>query len=411
MVGLTLEGGGGKGAYQIGAWKAFRQKGITFSGVTGTSVGALNGAMILQDDFELAWNTWYTVEPNKVLSIDDDINELITDWKLDQKNVSILLEEIRKVVKNAGIDTSPLYQLIQSMINEEKIRKSSKDFGFVTYSLTDMVPLELFKEDVPAGKLADYLMASSYLPVFKEKKFDGKRFLDGSFYNNLPINMLLRKNYSKIYAVRLYGRGRIIKVNPGDAEIVYICPNRELGGVLNFSKEQSRRNLKLGYLDTLRVLDSLKGTVYYFYDMPAEHIALKMLFSWPDALQKEICITLDLDQKKALNRTFMEEAIPTMIDIFDLPKEARYQDLLMTIIEAIAKYFDIEPLQLYGFDEMIRTILALPDKQQKNKDSDHKMTYFFKPPETFLKKGKEKKRQDLIALLSTYKAVLFRCSI
>ncbi len=53
MTGLTLEGGGGKGAYQIGAWKAFRQKGIEFDGVTGTSVGALNGAMILQDDFDL----------------------------------------------------------------------------------------------------------------------------------------------------------------------------------------------------------------------------------------------------------------------------------------------------------------------------------------------------------------------
>ncbi len=60
------------------------------------------------------------MEPNRVLSIDDDINELITDWKLDQKNVSILLEEIRKMVKNSGIDTSPLYDMIQQMIDEKK---------------------------------------------------------------------------------------------------------------------------------------------------------------------------------------------------------------------------------------------------------------------------------------------------
>ena len=50
--GLALEGGGAKGAYQIGAWKALREAGIRFSAVSGTSVGALNGAMIVMDDLE-----------------------------------------------------------------------------------------------------------------------------------------------------------------------------------------------------------------------------------------------------------------------------------------------------------------------------------------------------------------------
>ncbi|MFR0795218.1 MAG: patatin-like phospholipase family protein [Oscillospiraceae bacterium] len=50
--GLALEGGGAKGAYQIGAWKALREAGIHFSAVSGTSVGALNGAMIVMDDLE-----------------------------------------------------------------------------------------------------------------------------------------------------------------------------------------------------------------------------------------------------------------------------------------------------------------------------------------------------------------------
>ena len=50
--GLALEGGGAKGAYQIGAWKALREAGIRFSAVSGTSVGALNGAMIVMDDLK-----------------------------------------------------------------------------------------------------------------------------------------------------------------------------------------------------------------------------------------------------------------------------------------------------------------------------------------------------------------------
>ncbi len=44
--GLVLDGGGARGAYQIGAWTALAEAGMKFSAVAGTSVGALNGALI-----------------------------------------------------------------------------------------------------------------------------------------------------------------------------------------------------------------------------------------------------------------------------------------------------------------------------------------------------------------------------
>jgi NTE family protein len=46
-IGVVFEGGGGKGSYQIGAWKAIRDMGIEpyITCVSGTSVGALNAAL------------------------------------------------------------------------------------------------------------------------------------------------------------------------------------------------------------------------------------------------------------------------------------------------------------------------------------------------------------------------------
>ena len=44
--GIVLEGGGARGSYQIGAWKALREAGIKIRGIAGASVGALNGALI-----------------------------------------------------------------------------------------------------------------------------------------------------------------------------------------------------------------------------------------------------------------------------------------------------------------------------------------------------------------------------
>ena len=48
MKGLVLEGGGTKGAYQLGAYKALKELGMEFDGIVGTSIGALNAAFIIQ---------------------------------------------------------------------------------------------------------------------------------------------------------------------------------------------------------------------------------------------------------------------------------------------------------------------------------------------------------------------------
>ena len=66
---FVLAGGGSRGAYQIGAWQALREIGYDFSIVTGTSVGALNGAMIVQGDFEKAKWLWENITLEQVLDI------------------------------------------------------------------------------------------------------------------------------------------------------------------------------------------------------------------------------------------------------------------------------------------------------------------------------------------------------
>src|SRR3990167_7073531 len=67
-VALVLSGGGGKGAYQIGCWAALRDVGISkFTVISGTSVGALNGALIAANDFDLARQIWENLDEGKVI--------------------------------------------------------------------------------------------------------------------------------------------------------------------------------------------------------------------------------------------------------------------------------------------------------------------------------------------------------
>ena len=76
------------------------------------------------------------------------------------------------------------------------------DFGIVTINVTDREPLEVFIEDIPQGELSNFLLASSYVPIFKIEKLGGKVYLDGGFYDNLPFKLLQRKGYKNLILVR-----------------------------------------------------------------------------------------------------------------------------------------------------------------------------------------------------------------
>ena len=53
MLGLALEGGGAKGAYEIGAYRALTELGYHFDVICGVSIGAINAALLAQGDKRL----------------------------------------------------------------------------------------------------------------------------------------------------------------------------------------------------------------------------------------------------------------------------------------------------------------------------------------------------------------------
>ena len=67
-IGLVLAGGGGRGAYQIGVWKALRKAGLEryITSVSGSSVGGLNAALFIQNNLELAENIWKSLCMKKI---------------------------------------------------------------------------------------------------------------------------------------------------------------------------------------------------------------------------------------------------------------------------------------------------------------------------------------------------------
>lgn len=364
--GLVLAGGGGKGAYQIGVWKALREMNIEFEAVAGTSVGALNGALIAQDSFDKAIELWSNINVEQIMMVNTAFfKEFVKPGMstLSKSNWNNMVTYIANIIKNKGLDISPLVQLLSGLIDEPKIRQSDIDFGLVTVSLTDHCPLEYFIKDIPEGKLLDYMLASSYLPCFAPMSLDGKRFIDGGFYDNLPVNLMIKKDIKNIIAVDLHAIGRKKTVNVKNLNYIYIEPSGDIGKILDFDAELSKRNIQMGYLDTLRTFGRYQGNFYYFLDYPCDENILSLINKMDEKAIAEVFDLLKL-KTPATKRNLLENAIPAIASRFGGTNKDNYADLFVKVIEYLADVHRIERLKPYTFGKLIELVQAVESVQQ-----------------------------------------------
>ena len=66
---LVLAGGGAKGSYQIGVWRALRELDWTPDIITGASVGTLNGCLFTMGKIQEAEDLWRSLEIHDVLEV------------------------------------------------------------------------------------------------------------------------------------------------------------------------------------------------------------------------------------------------------------------------------------------------------------------------------------------------------
>lgn len=240
---LVLGGGGARGAYEIGVWQALKELGITIDIVTGTSVGAINGALIAQGAFDLAVSLWKEVDTSMVFDVD-----------------------FKDILANSGIGCSKLKKLLQRYIDEDKIRKSPLEYGLVTAELPAMTPKFLMKEQIPQGMLVDYLLAGSTLfPAMKSYEINSLHYVDGGFTDNMPVGLAVDHGATHVIAVDLDTVGVLRKKRLNDAEFLRIiqCP-WDLGNVLTFDRLNSKKIMRLGYLDTLKSFKVYDGSYFCF---------------------------------------------------------------------------------------------------------------------------------------------------
>ncbi|MCH4889320.1 patatin-like phospholipase family protein [Acidaminobacter sp. JC074] len=353
--GVALEGGGSKGAYHVGALKAIEEEGIELSGVTGTSIGSINGAYYVQEGIEKMYEFWENIKPEHL--IPDNLNVFRKSLETGQvDDYRKLMKEFRESFAAGGLDLTNFKKTLYDHIDEEKIRARGMDFGLVTVSLTDMRSIEIMLDEIPEGKLIEFLIASSYLPGFKREKLSGKSFIDGAFHDNLPVNLLIDNGYKNIIAIELLGRGLKQKVKDKSANITYIRPSDDTGGTIEFRKEIIERNLKMGYYDALRALRGYYGQWYYITDIWSPEETYQMLDKFSKEEVESLASILNI-KMIPYKRCLFEKIVPKLMDLLDIPDYADYNMIELYILEYVAKLLDIDRYQLLTMDELASQIM------------------------------------------------------
>ena len=341
---LALEGGGARGGYQIGAWQAFREAGVRIDAVAGTSVGALNGALIAQGEPEKAAELWSNIHHAQVVDNDLDLFRRLFRGGLRGRELTDAVAELAEVLRRGGLDATPLQETIRRHISEEAVKASPTELYIVTYSLSEQKTLELRAKDLGEGELWDMLMASAYLPVFRNEKLGGKRYADGGVRDVLPLHVLIENGYKNIIAVRLYAFGieRPVRI-PRGTELTTLVPSGELGGTLDMDAEQSRENLRRGYFDAMRLLYALKGKKYYLDLQWDEDTARAYLAAAALRLGREDGWT---------DRSVHEKLLPALAKWLDQEKGS-YADVLCAALEWAAEAKGLDLWAARTEDEML----------------------------------------------------------
>ena len=292
--------------------------------------------MFVLDLYETARDMWLTIRSRDVMELPEENADL-----------SALHQFLRRVVKEGGMDVTPLEEIVERVLDEDALRAAPIRFGIVTVEQRGLRPRELTLEDIPAGQVRDYLMASAAcFPALRARQIDGVKFLDGGYSDNMPTGLAKTMGAEELVCVDLEGVG-ITRPNLTGLPTTMIRSYWELGDILHFDPDTAKRNMELGYYDTLRAFGRIRGCAYAVdsgADSSADAEAFRAAF---DAVQKEV-----------------REKYPVTLTADAALLLARMKDAQLAPLEAAAEDAGVDPTHFYTTRTLAKAFLAACDKDR-----------------------------------------------
>lgn len=332
-LGLVLSGGGAKGAYEIGVYLALKKLHKKIDIVTGTSIGAINGMFVTQKDLRGALKLWKNISFKTIY----DEEEFPT--KEDEKLSKIYMQYAKGFINEGGLDIYKMKDIFDKYFKPHKFFSSNIDYGLVTYNFSKNKPVLKTKKDLTKDNIKDYILASaSCYPAFKPYLIDNEMFIDGGYYDNLPINLAIDLGATEIIAVDLRAIGFKKNVKDKTVDITYIAPRNKIGSFLVFDKNQAKKSIKFGYNDTMKLFNILDGNKFTF----KKYNLIKNYNKYIDSYEKTLKDLFKNTDNKILTKLFETEIFKGILN-----NKTLYNNF-NNLIEEAGRIFNFDEANIYN---------------------------------------------------------------
>lgn len=264
-IGLVLSGGGGKGAYELGVWKALKELGLDkyIDVFAGTSIGAFNAVLFAQDDIEAAEALWDEVTMDKLVPISKfQLLKRGIGLAIGSQYLSLAKKYMLQKLEEGGVPKDGAREIIDDYLNIDKVKKRGKICYAACTELPNFTPKYFKINDYDDVTAKEMIVASASLPMIYDcTEVLGGKYIDGGVADNTPIQPVYGENCDVIIVVLLSKEARVDKTLYPNTKILELIPRNlnesTLKGTLNLDMAAKRMRIKEGYNDTMSLLEPI----------------------------------------------------------------------------------------------------------------------------------------------------------
>lgn len=283
-IGLVLAGGGAKGAYEVGVYKALRELELVdnIKVISGTSIGSINALFFAMDNPKVIGSSWRSLSYSRFILNQENTRERKIQSivnKIKSINIENSIFEQVSLSDIGLLSQSGIKDFIEEYIKMDVIKNCDKELFACAYNVDKERPEYFRLNDCTEDEIKDRVMASCAVPhMFKPIVIDGMRYADGGIHSplysknnidNVPIYPMRNYDCDIIIAVHLSYKNKVNRNGLEGTRIIEIFPSSSLEiingvGTVNIRKDTINSNIEMGYRDAMVtlapiVINLLKG--------------------------------------------------------------------------------------------------------------------------------------------------------
>ncbi|MPQ44266.1 patatin-like phospholipase family protein [Clostridium tarantellae] len=264
-IGLVLSGGGGKGAYELGVWKALKEMQLDsyIKVFSGTSIGAFNAVLFAQDDLERAEALWDEVTMEMLVPLTKfALLKKGLALALGVKSINFVKKYMHSKLESGNVPKDGVINIVNKYIDINKMKENDRICYAACTEMPDFKPKYFKINDFEEEEGKDIILASASLPLIYEcAEINGKKYLDGGMIDNTPIQPVYGEGCDFIIVVLLSKESTIDRSLYPNAKIIELAPREldesMLSGTLNLDSEAKKNRIMHGYNDTKNLLEPI----------------------------------------------------------------------------------------------------------------------------------------------------------